>query len=288
MPAQVHYFKSHPYLLRQYAIQYTYSGSLSWELSRKSRMHWFKPSLLSMAPDFRQQALGLGALYHNLVEAEQLGQLWGAKVLRGKDASLQNFRKLAPQYHMLHLATHGKYFRRADNYSALAFAEQKDKKSDIFLYTRDLYALRLPTELVVLSACETGIGDYHSGEGVISLAHGFIHAGANSVVNTLWSVDDARTAELVVDFFQELKKGHSRQRALQQAKLQLLSARPHDEVHPYYWAALVGIGASEAVYDPARKYVLLGLIVVLGVLIARAFTLMRSLRSARFGEDGTK
>ena len=167
------------------------------------------------------------------------------------------------------MATHGKYFvhKEIDNYSAIAFAEQKDSKSNEYLYTRDLYAMRLPTELVVLSACETGIGDYHSGEGVISLAHGFIHAGAKSVVNTLWSVDDARTAELMVDFFTLLKKGESRDQALQQAKLNLLENRPHDEVHPYFWAGLIGIGATEAVYDPWGKYIGLGgiLCLLLGV-----------------------
>ena len=259
-PKRVDRFKNHAYLLRQFAIQYSYSGSLSWELSRKSHHNWFKPSLLAMAPDFRKHSLGLGTLYNNIPEAEQISDLWGAKILTGSRATLGAFRELAPHYDILHLATHGKYFvhKEIDNYSAIAFAEQKDSKSNEYLYTRDLYAMRLPTELVVLSACETGIGDYHSGEGVISLAHGFIHAGAKSVVNTLWSVDDARTAELMVDFFTLLKKGASRDQALQQAKLNLLENRPHDEVHPYFWAGLVGIGATEAVYDPWGKYIGLG------------------------------
>lgn len=255
LPKNTSHFKSHAYLLHQYAIQYSYSGSLSWELSRKSRSHWFKPGILSMAPDFRGHGLGLGVLYNNQKEAEALGDLWGAKVLTGRNATLAAFQKFAPRYPILHLATHGKYFINIDNYSALAFVELKDTISNEYLYTRDLYAMRLPTELVVLSACETGIGDYHSGEGVISLAHGFIHAGAKSVVNTLWSVDDARTAELVVNFFQLLKKGENRDRALQQAKLNLLENRPHDEVHPYFWAGLIGIGATEAVYDPWGKYI---------------------------------
>lgn len=280
MPQNTSYFKSHAYLLRQYAIQYSYSGSLSWELSRKSRTRWFRPGILSMAPDFRGHGLGLGVLYNSQKEADALGKLWGAKVITGRSATLAAFQKFAPRYPILHLATHGKYFINVDNYSALAFVELKDTISNEYLYTRDLYAMRLPTELVVLSACETGTGDYHSGEGIISLAHGFIHAGAKSVVNTLWSVDDARTAELVVDFFTLLKKGTSRDLALQQAKLNLLENRPHDEVHPYFWAGLIGIGATEAMYDPLGKYI--GLAGVLGLLLGFAWVWFRYLKPRFF------
>ncbi len=267
MPKKIGHFKSHAYLLRQYAIQYCYSGSLCWELSRKSHTRLLKPSLLSMAPDFKGHSLGLGTLYNNKVEAAKLGKLWGAKVLTGHAANLAAFVQLAPHYSILHLATHGKYFRDVDNYSALAFAEQKDTLSNDYLYTRDLYALRLPTELVVLSACETGIGDYHQGEGIISLAHGFIHAGAKSVVTTLWSVDDARTADIVVDFFQKLKKGQKKHIALQQAKLDLLHNRPHDEVHPYYWSGLIGVGATQALCSPHKLVWGMGIFLTLIVAI---------------------
>lgn len=258
MPDHPAYFKSHAYLLRQFPIQYNYSGSLAWELCRKSRPAWFKPKVLSMAPEFKQHALGLGDLYNNKIEANKVGSIWKGKVLLGKQATLANFLHWAPNSQIFHLATHGKYFIELNNYSAVAFAEIKDTLANDYLYTRDLYAMHLPAEMVVLSACETGVGDYHSGEGVISLVHGFLHAGAKSVVNTLWSVDDARTADLVVDFFRLLKKGERKDHALQAAKLNLLQQRPHDEVHPYYWAGLVGVGAAEAVYAPMGVYLLFG------------------------------
>lgn len=271
MPQNPAYFKTHPYLLRQYAIQYNYSGSLAWELCRKSRPHWLKPGVLSMAPEFKEHTLGLGPLYNNQKEASQVGQLWGGKVILGQAATLSQFLQLAPKRNILHLATHGKYFIDVDNYSAIAFTQIKDNLRNDYLYTRDLYAMYLPAEMVVLSACETGIGDYHSGEGVISLAHGFIHAGAKSVVNTLWSVDDARTAELVVDFFSLLKKGERRDLALQEAKLNLLKHRPHDEVHPYFWAGMIGIGANGPVYAPIRLWMALGVVLLVGLGIAWRF-----------------
>lgn len=263
MPNNPAYFKTHPYLLRQFPIQYNYSGSLAWELCRKSRPAWFKPKVLSVAPEFKQHALGLGDLYNNTIEASEVGSIWKGKVLLGKEATLANFLKWAPRHQIFHLATHGKYFIDLNNYSAVAFLEIKDTLANEYLYTRDLYAMHLPAEMVVLSACETGVGDFHSGEGVISLVHGFLHAGAKSVINTLWSVDDARTADLVVDFFRLLKKGERRDRALQVAKLNLLQQRPHDEVHPYYWAALVGVGAAEAVYAPMGVWMGLGGVLLL-------------------------
>jgi hypothetical protein len=84
-------------------------------------------------------------------------------------------------------------------------------------------------------------------------------------VTTLWSVDDVKTAELVVAFFQNLKKGQSRPLALQQAKLDLLLKHPNDEVHPYYWAGLIGIGTAEPLYDPNKKF--LALAVLIGALL---------------------
>ncbi len=273
LPKKITRFKSHAYLLRQYAIQYNYSGSLSWELEHKRHAHLFKPSLLSMAPNFQGDTRGLNPLYNTSIESNNLDKLWGAKVLIGNSASLSAFHKEAPHFCILHLATHGIYYRNLSNQSALAFAEQKDTLSNEYLFTQELYAMRLPTEMVVLSACETGIGDYHQGEGIISLAHGFIHAGAQSVVTTLWSVDDLKTAELVVGFFQNLKKGQSRPLALQQAKLDLLRKHPNDEVHPYYWAGLIGIGTSEPLYDPNKKF--LALAVLLSVLLGVSWLVYR-------------
>ena len=261
LPKKITRFKSHAYLLRQYAIQYNYSGSLAWELDHKSHSHLFKPSLLSMAPNFQGDTRGLSPLYNTFAEARKLGKLWDAKVLLGRAASLEAFQKQAPNYQILHMATHGIYVREAANLSALAFVERKDTLNNEYLFTQDLYAMRLPAEMVVLSACETGIGDYHQGEGIISLAHGFIHAGAKSVVTTLWSVDDVKTAELVVGFFQNLKKGQNRPLALQQAKLDLLHNHPNDEVHPYYWAGLIGFGTSEPLYDPNHKLLVLAALV---------------------------
>lgn len=109
------------------------------------------------------------------------------------------------------------------------------------LTAREIAALDLwGTQLVVLSACETGVGAVPSGEGVYGLRRALVLAGAKSQVVTLWSVSDSTTRELMRDFYGELARGTGRAEALRQAKLRLM--REPGRSHPYYWAAFIPAG----------------------------------------------
>lgn len=97
----------------------------------------------------------------------------------------------------------------------------------------DLYNLQLNADPVVLSACETGIGELRRGEGIVSLARGFTYAGAKSIVTSLWSVADEKTKDIMVAFYQNLKKGLPRGEALRQAKLEYIDGlEGHTSAHP--------------------------------------------------------
>jgi hypothetical protein len=134
--------------------------------------------------------------------------------------------------HMLHLASHGSF--RSDNalFSALQLA-------DGWLTARDVYQLNLShCDLVTLSACETGINTLAPGDEWIGLARGFFSAGAPSLLVSQWVVDDAATAELMIDFYTHLRSGASPAAALRQAQCKLLKEKPH----PYFWAPFVILG----------------------------------------------
>ena len=117
--------------------------------------------------------------------------------------------------------------------------DRQGKAQDGFLRLNDIYNLRLPAELVVLSACQTGLGKQLQGEGFIGLTRGFMHAGAKRILASLWKVDDRATAELMRRFYEGMlgQKHLSPASALREAQLALMKQSRWRS--PYYWAAFV-------------------------------------------------
>jgi CHAT domain-containing protein len=109
-----------------------------------------------------------------------------------------------------------------------------------FLSLYDLYQLKLPVELMTLSGCSTGLNVVAAGDELIGLARGLLHAGAQSLVLSLWDVHDKSTAEFMRTFYGFLQQGKSKAEALQKAMLQLRASYPH----PYQWAPLILIGKA--------------------------------------------
>ncbi|MEA5469724.1 CHAT domain-containing tetratricopeptide repeat protein, partial [Spirulina sp. 06S082] len=139
------------------------------------------------------------------------------------------------QYQILHLATHG-CINDDPLRSGLVFSlyDEKSKAQDGLLRLQDIYNLDLNAELVVLSACQTGIGEAVSGEGVVGLTRGFMYAGAKRVVVSLWNVNDAATANLMTDYYEKmLKEDLDAIAALREAQLQMWK----NGEFPYKWAA---------------------------------------------------
>jgi CHAT domain-containing protein len=107
---------------------------------------------------------------------------------------------------------------------------------------REIFNLQFDADLIVLSACESGWGKLVRGEGLIGLARAFTYAGANSMLLSLWTVEDRSTADLMEDFYGLLETEGGRSRALRQAKLHMLRGDTPALRHPYYWAAFVLVG----------------------------------------------
>ncbi len=144
------------------------------------------------------------------------------------------------QYRYLHFATHGLLDSERPGLSALVLSmvDEQGKPQDGFLRSNDIYNLKLPAELVVLSACQTGLGKEIKGEGLIGLTRGFMHAGAARVVVSLWNVNDKATSELMTRFYQKILKENQRPAAaLRAAQVEMWKLKAWQS--PYYWAAFV-------------------------------------------------
>jgi CHAT domain-containing protein/tetratricopeptide (TPR) repeat protein len=142
------------------------------------------------------------------------------------------------QYQIIHFATHGLLDSVNPELSGIVLSlyDQNGKSQDGFLRLHDIFNLNLPAELVVLSACETGLGENVKGEGLVGLTRGFMYAGSRRVVVSLWSVNDAATSELMARFYQKiLQGGKNPVQALREAQLEMWNSQ--DRRSPYFWAA---------------------------------------------------
>jgi CHAT domain-containing protein len=142
------------------------------------------------------------------------------------------------EYQIVHFATHGLLDSVNPELSGVVFSlfNQQGQAEDGFLRLHDIFNLNLPAELVVLSACQTGLGKETKGEGLVGMTRGFMYAGARRVVVSLWSVNDASTSELMTRFYQPiLKEGKNPIIALREAQLEMWKSGKWQS--PYYWAA---------------------------------------------------
>ena len=144
------------------------------------------------------------------------------------------------QYRYVHFATHGYLDTTRAGLSAivLSMIDEQGKPQDGFLRTHDIYNLKLPAELVVLSACETGLGKEVRGEGIEGLTRGFMYAGARRVVVSLWNVNDKATASLMQHLYLGILRGKKTPTAaLRAAQIEMLRSKQWQS--PYYWAPFV-------------------------------------------------
>ncbi|MCM3869634.1 MAG: CHAT domain-containing protein [Pyrinomonadaceae bacterium] len=142
------------------------------------------------------------------------------------------------QYRYVHFATHGLLDSERPGLSSLVLSmvDAQGKPLDGFLRANDIYNLKLPAELVVLSACQTGLGKEIKGEGLVGLTRGFMYAGAARVVVSLWSVNDKATSDLMTKFYEKmLKQGERPAAALRAAQVEMWKQKQWQS--PYYWAA---------------------------------------------------
>lgn len=244
-------WSSAPYLLRKHSLAYL--PALRWLTQEAPEEH---PSgeFVALAATYpephvpqltEQLALRSGEvpLPYAKEEVEQLSQYWPTHAILG--AAEADFKGLAPQASVLHLAMHAITHLQEPQRSGLQFTPQATESYSDFLYQSELLAVPLRAQLVTLSACNTGLGQRLPGEGPLSLARSFLQAGAGGVTMSLWKVPDRETAQLMDRYYAALADKLSPDAALQQAKLNYLSNTTTPlQAHPFYWAGFVHTGES--------------------------------------------
>lgn len=247
-----------PYLLRDYRVRYCFSAALLKELQERPGNQGSE-GCLALAPSYPKaqpsvtrgelaQLRGAdGELEGAQLEVQALSELGlPGQFLIGESATEGSFKAVAPKYKLLHLALHGQADGDLPEASNIRFtATPLDTCEDNVLHAYELQALPLVADLVVLSACESGVGKYYEGEGVMSLGRFFMASGASSVVMTLWQVEDQASSQLMRSFYQGLQEGEPSAEALHQAKLDFLDQADSRTAHPFYWAGYTANGASK-------------------------------------------
>lgn len=186
-------------------------------------------------PDLNNPSLDLPG---SQVESEKIAAQFNVNniFLRGKASKLA-FSKNASLSPYIHIASHGKFNSDQPLQSALILASEQGISGQ--LTVSDLYNMQLDSEMVTLSACETGLGAVSNGDDVVGLTRGFLYAGTSTVIASLWQVDDEATASLMLSMYTHLKVGDRRD-ALRKAQIETRAKYPH----PFYWASFYLTGVN--------------------------------------------
>lgn len=217
-----------------------------------------KTDLLGVFPVFENSSK---SLIYSLDEAKAIEDLMPATLLLHQDATKLNFLNAAAHYSILHLSTHA----RGGTFVTPAGIEFFD--SEMIIY--ELYSYDFTPQLVVLSACDTGIGKLQKGEGAMSLARAFQYLGTEKVLFSLWQVNDQATALWMADFYSHLANSKAPSDAQYRAKSEFLSNASITNAHksPYYWGSFVYYGTFEEISTSSfKRYIVSGVILVFGLI----------------------
>ncbi len=271
------------YLIQNYTFSYGYSGTLLFndynKTSGGNKVLAFAPAYNNVeVHEIENEALTIRGrkellidLEHTQAEVSAVVEIFNGSTFINSDATENNFKAHSSDYNILHFAMHTLINDEDPMASKLVFTMTNDSTDDGFLNTYEIYNLDLNAELAVLSACKSGTGKYNKGEGIMSLARGFLYAGVPGIVMTLWSIEDKSGFEIITSFYENLKEGQRKDIALRNAKLTYLNNANQFFAHPYFWAAHVQIGDSSPIISTSGKnfiyYGIAGFVLIIPVSI---------------------
>ncbi|HYA28865.1 MAG TPA: CHAT domain-containing tetratricopeptide repeat protein [Acidobacteriota bacterium] len=215
------------YLIEDYPIEYLSSASLM-QFTKGKKKNSRVSALALGNPDLGDAAFNLRFAER---EAKEVAQAYpkSSILVRGQATKVKAV-SLSPDNDVLHFAVHAEFNQEDPMSSALLLAKGRD--GDGKLKAGEIFGLNLKADLVVLSACETGLGKISNGDEIVGLTRAFIYAGTPSVITTLWKVNDRSSYELMHEFYANLRTARKSE-ALRQAQLKIMKEFPQ----PFFWAA---------------------------------------------------
>ena len=242
------------YLIKSNEINYVYS--FSYLNSNRNKLRTPQHTFLGMAPNKFSDNF-LAELPNSESEIKDINAIFSDKILINEQATKLNFKENFEAYKIVHLATHS-----GMNNLEIPWLAFNDGK----LSLNEVYATQNQADLVVLSACKTSQGKLKAGEGVMSLARGFFFSGTNSVVATLWNINDKTSQKLMHSFYVNLKKGLTKSKSLHQAKLAYLKTHSGTMASPFYWSSFVLIGDADAINLEGNDHLISAFFLLLAII----------------------
>ena len=276
-------------LLSKYNLSYNYSLLL---INKNKTPSFFENNFVAFTPEFNDQmkikyktaitdSVFLDKTYLTLLPqpfavdvAEEYSRLFDGTSFLNENASKQVFTEKAKEHKIIHIGTHAESNNVSPELSRLIFAKNEEQQ-DNSLYTYEIYNQNLSSNLAILTACETGKPTYQSGEGMISLAHAFNYAGSESILTSLWKIDEKSSSEILKLFYNNLAEGLKKDEALRRAKLDYIATAEGRTAAPEYWAGLILIGDTNPIEIQTSSHIFIWLSITLVILIVLVLLLIK-------------
>lgn len=252
-------------------------------------------SILAVAPqfnNFQKEAIGLLTnrdtslinLPGAIRECIEISHIFDTKLLVGLNASLSEFEANCANHNIIHLSTHGIPDNEEESIIKLVFSDyqQIDGQGSINMFR--VLNLPLQADLVVLSACKTGVGEMNKGEGNVNMAWAFNMAGAKSVLFSLWDANDYASSVIMPAFYKNLASGLSKPEALRQAKLDYLRFSDELTTSPYFWAGFEYWGSDSSIVakgDANQRFIYVSLIILSFLVLVLLLVMAKQIHQAR-------
>jgi CHAT domain-containing protein len=265
-PRETDLYSSNSYMVRDYSISYLpVSGFLK---KPEPRLVKKAPRLNILAQDY---ALNSRGNYSTLTgvrqEVDDIQKLMKTRLL-DYEGSKDLLKSDIEKTRLLHFAMHSYPSSEEQDASFLVLNSQSDSTNNNLLFDYEVEPLNLSDDMVVLNSCESGGGKQIDGEGMMSFSRSFILAGAKSVVQALWPVDDKSGSTIMVQFYKDLLRGRDKPDALQKAQISYLESCSPSFTHPYFWAGYQVIGETGPIATPyTRTGITIAGVLIIGILI---------------------